>query len=129
VSRRLRRGQGAVEYLIVLVFLVGFIVGVLVPSVRDGEVSVALASARSGALNYSANHADIRLLTLNYSVVAADQILLRPQVRNASSGVVLVPPAEMVASMVAAIQRLAPSGVANGSCAFLSNYDYCVVFP
>ncbi|MDP2717426.1 MAG: hypothetical protein Q8P02_01650, partial [Candidatus Micrarchaeota archaeon] len=80
---RVMRGQGAVEYLIVLVFLVGFIVSVLVPSVREGEVSVALASARAGALNYTAMHPDVRLLALNYSV-QGDRVTLDPQVFNAS---------------------------------------------
>lgn len=125
---RVTRGQGAVEYLIVLVFLVGFIVSVLVPSVREGEVSVALASARAGALNYTAAHPDVRLLALNYSV-QGDRVTLEPQVYNASLGGEIAPPDGLSASMLAAIARLSPGSAADGTCAYLSNYDYCVAGP
>ncbi len=116
------------EYLIVLVFLVGFIVGVLVPSVREAEVSVALASARAGALNYTALNPSVRLLTLNYSI-AGDQVALLPQVRNVSLDADVAPPDGLVVFMVAAMQRLSPAEAHNGTCAFLSNFDYCVVPP
>ncbi|MBI4360895.1 hypothetical protein HY572_03950 [Candidatus Micrarchaeota archaeon] len=123
-SRACFRGQGAVEYLFVIVFLVGFIVAVLVPSVRQAEISVALSSARQGFLD--ASSPDARLLSLNYSV-QEDTVWLDPQVINRSTGGPLALSAVLSAGMLDGVQKLSPSQTRNESCAFTSNFAYCLV--
>ncbi len=120
------RGQGSVEYLFVVVFLVGFIVAVMVPTLQQGEISYALAGARSAAVQYTAAHPELRLTVLNYSV-QGDRVLLDPKVYNRSSGGLVAPPAEMNGLMLAGIHALAPSLGMDASCANTSNYEYCMV--
>lgn len=121
------RGQGSVEYLFVVVFLVGFIVAVMVPTLQQGEISYALAGARSAAVQYTAEHPELRLTVLNYTV-QGDRVLLDPKVYNRSSGFLLVaPPQEMKGLMLAGIHALAPSLGFDGTCANTSNYEYCMV--
>ncbi len=120
------RGQGSVEYLFVVVFLVGFIVSVLVPSLQTAEISYALAGARTGAVGYEANHSDLRLTRMNYSV-DKDQVVLNLTVYDRSTDRNVVTPQGLKDAMLAGIHSLAPSYGLTGSCANTSNYQYCVV--
>lgn len=124
VSSNRLRGQGSVEYLFVLVFLVGFIVAVLVPSVREAEISVALSAARQGFLD--AAPGDARLLALNYSV-QEETVWLDPRAVNRSTGGALVLSPELRVGVLDGIQRLSPGQARNDSCAFTSNFNYCLV--
>jgi len=115
-----------VEYLFVVVFLVGFIVAVMVPTLQQGEISYALAGARTKAIEYEAAHPQLRLTVLNYTV-EGDRILLDPRVYNRSSGRSMKAPAEMKVVMLQGIHALAPSLGVDGQCANTSNYEYCMV--
>ncbi|MBI2445495.1 hypothetical protein HYV43_03855 [Candidatus Micrarchaeota archaeon] len=120
------RGQGSVEYLFVVVFLVGFIVAVLVPALQESELSYAIASVRSQAVAYGAAHPDLRLTVLNYSVQDG-RVLIDAQVYNRSSDSLVATPLGLKAAMVAGIHALAPSSGFDGACANTSNYEYCVI--
>ncbi len=128
VSPRRLRGQGSVEYLFVVVFLVGFIVAVLVPSLQTAEVSYALAGARAQAVAYQANHSELRLLTINSSVLQAEgRVLLNATVYNRSADAVVPAPQGLKDAMLAGIHRLAPNMGVSSSCVNTSNYEYCFV--
>ncbi|MBI5226789.1 hypothetical protein HY994_06190 [Candidatus Micrarchaeota archaeon] len=120
------RGQGSVEYLFVVVFLVGFIVAVLVPSLQTAEITYALAGARTAAVGYETNQTDIRLTRMNYSV-DHDQVRLVLTVYNRSADANIAAPQGLKDAVLSGIHVLAPTYGVNGSCANTSNYEYCVV--
>lgn len=125
-ARRPRRGQGSVEYLFVVVFLVGFVVAVLVPSLQEAELSYALAGMRSKAVEYEAAHPELRLTVLNYSVQDGF-VRIEPKVYNRSADAYVPVPQELRDAMLSGIHALAPSLGVNGTCANTSNYEYCMV--
>ena len=128
LSPKRLRGQGSVEYLFVVVFLVGFIVAVLVPSLQTAEISYALAGARAQAVAYEANHSELRLLTINSTVRQNEgQVLLNVTVYNRSSDALVPPPQGLKDAMLAGIHRLAPNMGVSASCVNTSNYEYCFV--
>ena len=119
------RGQGSVEYLFIVVFLTGFVVSILVPTLQQSEITFALAAARDGAVSSVAGDT-LRLTRLNYSVYGGE-VAFRPSVYNLSSDSAVQAPPQMVAAMVSAVHRLAPSSSFNATCANTSNYQYCVL--
>ncbi len=119
------RGQGSVEYLFIIVFLTGFIVSVMVPTLQQSEITFALAAARDAAVSSAAGE-PLRLTRLNYSV-AGGEVAFRPSVYNVSSDSAVQAPPKMVEAMVSAVHRLAPSESFNSTCANTSNYQYCVL--
>ncbi len=122
------RGQGSVEYLFVVVFLVGFIVAVLVPALQAAELSYAVAGARAQAVAYEANHSELRLLTINSTVLQSEgRVFLNVTVYNRSSDALVAAPQGMKDAMLAGIHRLAPNMGVDGTCANTSNYEYCFV--
>ncbi|GEM_PF-2964359 len=122
------RGQGSVEYLFVVVFLVGFIVSVLVPALQTAEISYALAGVRAQAVGYEADHSDLRLLTINSTVLQAEgRVFFNVTVYNRSSDALVAAPQGMTDAMLAGIHRLAPNMGVSASCANTSNYEYCFV--
>lgn len=106
-----------------LVFLVGFIVAVVIPAVKEAELSLAVASARSAAVSFEAKNPGFSVKQIGYTV-NDETVLLEPKTFYANGTAVKSPP-ELSAAILAALKNSVASKT-NVTCATAANYEYCL---
>ena len=107
-----------------MVFLVGFVVAVVIPAVKEAELSVAIASARTAISHFENQNPGLFITSLNYSFTD-NTVHLDPQVYVRATGVRQRMPAELGQGMLLAIQSSVARQV-NRTCATAANYNYCI---
>ncbi|MBI5036575.1 hypothetical protein HZC09_04480 [Candidatus Micrarchaeota archaeon] len=123
-SSKQTKAQASIEYLYVLVFLVGFIVAVVIPTVKEAELSIAIASVRLAITGYEAENPDYFVTTLDYSV-QENKVMLKPVVRSRDDGSNVPVPDALKNKIISRLKPIAPK-LGPDNCAKASNYEYCV---
>ena len=72
----MKRGQGAVEYVLVLAIIAAFVAGVALEGFRQQELNFALAASRHATLEYIATqNTSLTLAGMDYEISAANTTL------------------------------------------------------
>ena len=122
------KGQSSVEYLFVLVFLVGFVIAVVLPSIKEAEMTLALASAAVGAQSFESENPQYLITEINYTVFE-NTVTFHPKTYLKNATLPTTPLAQPPAGLSKKILDAVQSSVAHekeGACVKGANNKYCV---
>lgn|GEM_PF-3733579 len=68
----MKRGQSAVEFVLISAVVLTIVAGVLFPFVKEAELSSAIAAARVAALDFASTNASLSLTSVDYAVGATN---------------------------------------------------------
>jgi len=63
-----QRGQSSVEYVFILAVIIGFVITVMLPALRESELNIALSAARNSVQQFASKNSSLYFTTLNYSI-------------------------------------------------------------
>ena len=121
-----KRGQAAIEFMLVITVVISIVVGVLLPLFGESELSTAIASARIGVLQETSSNSSSFLSSIDYSIVGT-KVILVPSVYNlgvkiTNTDVIRLRALKKIASTFSPSKQPASSS----SCVNALYYTYCV---
>jgi len=103
-----RRGQASVEYIFILAILIGFVIAVMIPALREGELNIALSAARNSAEQFATANSSLYFTSLNYSIDGT-KVKIKPSVYSYYNGNVFFPPEAKLLVLNAIRKAISPS--------------------
>jgi len=67
-GERQQRGQSSVEYVFILAVIIGFVITVMLPALRESELNIALSAVRNSVQEFASKNSSLYFTSLNYSV-------------------------------------------------------------
>ncbi|MFH1751294.1 MAG: hypothetical protein ABH863_06440 [Candidatus Micrarchaeota archaeon] len=122
----MRRAQSAAEYVTLLALVFVLVASLMLVSFRQQEVTLAIASARLGCIEFSELNSSNSCYEIRYFYVGSGNVTISPITNIASP----VQKAELQAQIVSNLASVFnPAKQVSGKCYSAPNYSYCVEFP
>ncbi len=122
------RGQTSSDYIIGLGLIMALATGIMLPALKNDEISIALASARISALDYVLANSSLVLDSLTYNVSSNNTIFISPTVFYNNTRVYSQGLRASMAQSISQTLSLGGTGLNSTSdCAAGLFNDFCVV--
>ncbi len=123
------RGQASVEYVVLMIFLLGFIIMAALPVVRENELNQAVAAAREATIEYAALNPDVYSTGVAYSGEETGTVTLSLKLFSFKDNAQVTPIPQPLQFLAVERIRIAVNGVKiiGRDCVEAASFDYCVV--
>ncbi|MFH0973340.1 MAG: hypothetical protein V1817_00945 [Candidatus Micrarchaeota archaeon] len=134
--KRRSRGQASMEYVFILALVLGFVVALMITSIRESELNMATGSARVAAVYWTAGNSSFYLASLETAQLGGG-VNFSPVIYSwaggANGGRLQTLPSDLKKQMITAVQKTVaplsppPATTPTRNCFKSTNFEYCVV--